>query len=51
MLMELVYSPTQNIIYLVPYDQANQTNWHYIKPLTASNANISLMSGAMFNKF
>jgi len=25
-----VYSPTQNRIYLVPYDQADQANWHYI---------------------
>jgi len=25
-----VYSPTQNRIYLVPYNQSNQTNWHYI---------------------
>ena len=25
-----VYSPTQNRIYLVPYMQSNQTNWHYI---------------------
>jgi len=24
------YSPTQNRIYLVPFAQANQTNWHYI---------------------
>ena len=25
-----VYSPTQNRIYLVPFLQSNQTNWHYI---------------------
>src|SRR5690242_6515210 len=25
-----VFSPTQNRIYLIPYAQANQTNWHYI---------------------
>ena len=25
-----VYSPTQNRIYLVPFAQANRTNWHYI---------------------
>ena len=25
-----VYSPTQNRIYLAPYAQSNQTNWHYI---------------------
>jgi hypothetical protein len=25
-----VYSPTQNRIYLVPYGQAPETNWHYI---------------------
>ena len=25
-----VYSPTQNRIYLVPFAQSNQTDWHYI---------------------
>ncbi len=25
-----VYCPTQNRIYLMPYAQANQANWHYI---------------------
>ena len=25
-----VYSPTQNRIYLAPYNQSDKTNWHYI---------------------
>ena len=31
-----VYSPTQNRIYLVPFAQANQINWHYIDCATGS---------------
>lgn len=31
-----VYSPTQNRIYLVPYAQSNQTNWHYINCTTGA---------------
>jgi hypothetical protein len=31
-----VYSPTQNRIYLVPRDQASQTNWHYIDCATGN---------------
>ena len=31
-----VYSPTQNRIYLIPYRQANQTNWHYIDCVTGT---------------
>jgi 3-hydroxy-3-methylglutaryl CoA synthase len=31
-----VYSPTQNRIYLAPYGQGNQTNWHYIDCSTGS---------------
>jgi len=45
-----VYSPTQNRIYLVPYNIIG-TTFHYIQPHTSKNANISLMSGAMFNKY
>jgi hypothetical protein len=31
-----VYSPSQNRIYLIPSQQANQTNWHYIDCATGS---------------
>ena len=31
-----VYSPTQNRIYLVPFAQSNQTNWHYIDCATGT---------------
>jgi hypothetical protein len=45
------YSPTDNRIYLTPNSISDEADWYYIKPLTAANVNISLMSGAMFNKF
>jgi len=31
-----VYSPTEHRIYLVPYAQANQANWHYIDCYTGT---------------
>ena len=31
-----VYSPLQNRIYLVPFSQSNQTNWHYIDCATGT---------------
>lgn len=46
-----VYSPTQNRIYLVPYAQSNQTNWHFLQEFSQAEISPSLMSGALFNKF
>ena len=39
-----VYSPTQNRIYLVPYSQSNQTDWHYID--CATGAVVAYANGA-----
>ena len=46
-----VYSPTQNRIYLVPYAQSNQTNWHYIQEYSTAEILPTMMSTTLFNKF
>jgi hypothetical protein len=45
-----VYSPTENRIYFVPYNISASSSWHYIQPLTAPIANMSLMASGLFNK-
>ena len=49
-----VYAPTLDRIYFVPRSQADEANWHYIEvgPVGYNiTVDVSLMSGAMFNKF
>lgn len=38
-----VYSPTQNRIYLIPFGQSNQTQWHYID-CNVDNPNDAIVS-------
>ena len=45
-----VYSPTQNRIYLVPYSQANEANWHYIQELSTAEISPSIGANCLFNK-
>jgi len=45
-----VYSPTQNRIYLVPYAQAPETNWHYIQEYSIADVAPALAANGLFNK-
>lgn len=46
-----VYSPTQNRIYLAPYSQAQENEWHYIDMISNASTPKLLMAGPLFNKF
>ena len=46
-----VYSPTQNRIYLVPGNQADETKWHYIQEYSTAEISPSIAASPLFNKF
>jgi hypothetical protein len=47
-----VYSPTQNRIYFVPYNQiAGTHSWHYLQCPNDKIISTNLMANTMFNKF
>ena len=46
-----VFSPTNNRIYLLPYNaQEPQANWHYIQEYSCTKVSPALMAGPAFNK-
>ena len=46
-----IYSPTENRIYLIPYNQSTTSTWNYIDTQSSASTPKTLMSGALFNKY
>jgi hypothetical protein len=47
----MVYSPTQSRIYMVPFAQAAQSEWHYIQEYVSAEIPPAVAAYPMFNKF